>query len=133
MATINIDRLLERSLGIAGRNRKIVNYWLKVNDEFVKVDFPEHGIICFPEYSGDGEALATHLRDKYSTLIATGSHYGLPGYFRLGMGGEGKVLEKGLSKISVAMRDLDPVTESDIVSGSDMDSDTMHGLDFPSD
>jgi aspartate/methionine/tyrosine aminotransferase len=74
----------------------------------LKAHVPEGGNVIFPYLPQgiDSDALADHLRDRYSTLIVPGRFFEAPRHVRLSFGIRGALLEQGLKNISRALKDL---------------------------
>jgi len=99
-------KFLKRTKDILSRNKVIVNYWLKRND---KVHWKDPGIgnIAFPKVDTDVDHLADMLLERYSTVIASGTLFGMKGYFRLGFGRDAIELRKGLENFDEALQLLE--------------------------
>jgi len=86
-------------------NRRTVEDWIENND-FVNWVPPDGGNICFPKVDVDVKKLSTILIEKYRTLIAPGELFGMKGHFRLGFGGDGEELRKGLENLGRALQEI---------------------------
>jgi len=96
---------LARAKRICDANRPIVRAWLDRNPD-VECVLPDHGNLCFPRPSVDADRLADLLRDQYKVAIAPGRFFGMPEHFRIGYGGIGADLERGLDRVDQAMKIL---------------------------
>lgn len=69
---------------------------------------PAGGNVVFPRVpaSLDGDALADHLLDRYSTLVVPGRFFESPQHIRISFGLDGARLERGLRNISRALDDF---------------------------
>jgi aspartate/methionine/tyrosine aminotransferase len=67
---------------------------------------PAGGVVCFPKIENGltGDELAVRLHADYDTAIVPGSFFENPQHFRLGFGGSGENLVKGLANISEALK-----------------------------
>lgn len=99
------DAFLKRAATILRENRQVVRAWMERNPD-VECDLPSSGNLCFPKVPVDVDILASRLKENYKVVIAPGRFFGMPGYFRLGLGGRTAGLEKGLSYLDMAMAAL---------------------------
>jgi aspartate/methionine/tyrosine aminotransferase len=69
---------------------------------------PEGGNVVFPRLPPGmtGDTFATHLLERYSTLVVPGRFFESPGHVRLSFGCSARQLAHGLSNISRALDDL---------------------------
>lgn len=94
----NADRL--------ARNRALFNDFVAGRDE-LECMAAEHGITAFPKWTaGDTDRLDALLRSKYDTSIVPGRWFDLPDHFRLGLGGDTKMLKEGLARLGAALDEL---------------------------
>jgi aspartate/methionine/tyrosine aminotransferase len=75
----------------------------------LKMFVPEGGNVAFPRLpaSVDGDRLARHLVDRYSTLVVPGRFFESPRHIRISFGCGPAKLARGLANISRALDDLD--------------------------
>ncbi|MBI4393193.1 MAG: aminotransferase class I/II-fold pyridoxal phosphate-dependent enzyme [Euryarchaeota archaeon] len=98
-------RLLERARRIRDTNLGIMRRFVE-DSSLVSWREPSGGIIGairLPK-SVDDEKFARRLLEEHSTLVVPGGFFGLPGFVRVGYGGDATVLAKGLSEFSTALR-----------------------------
>jgi aspartate/methionine/tyrosine aminotransferase len=69
---------------------------------------PDGGSLLFPRLPAgiDADALANHLRDRYSTLVVPGRFFEAPRHMRISFGVPPARLARGLANISHALDDL---------------------------
>jgi aspartate/methionine/tyrosine aminotransferase len=99
------SRLLERARRIRDANLGVVRDFVE-DSGLVSWREPSGGIIGairLPE-GLDDEAFARRLLDERSTLVAPGRFFGLPGFVRVGFGGDATVLANGLREFATALR-----------------------------
>lgn len=95
--------LRERALGILGPNRAIWSGFLASRPELECVD--TRSSIAFPRFSDDRDAgpFCERLVAAEHVAVAPGSFFGLPGHFRVSLGGATDALREGLTRISRAL------------------------------
>ena len=101
------DKILDRTLALVGRNRKIAKSWAEGRSDVRWV--PSNGITAFPEVTNakvNLEELAQRLVKDYSTLISPGAYFGYPRHFRLGLGGDSDKLVPGLERVGTVLDQL---------------------------
>jgi aspartate/methionine/tyrosine aminotransferase len=98
---------VEKIKGITERNYPIVKNWIKEREDLEWVE-PKYGVIGFPRLKNQSDSmkLAEHLLTGYRTLISPGRFFGPEDHFRLGFGGDGKMLEKGLENLGLALDEM---------------------------
>ena len=99
------DRFIERARGIIKRNRPFVEDWLDRNDR-VHWNDPGVGNVAFPKVDADVDRLAAVLLKDYSTIMASGSFFGVKGRFRLGFGRKTEDLVTGLENFDAALKSV---------------------------
>ena len=74
----------------------------------LRAHVPEGGNVVFPRLPRDvdGEAFATHLRRRYSTLVVPGRFFESPGHIRISFGTRPAVVARGLANVSAALDDF---------------------------
>jgi len=97
----------EESRAIARRNIALVGSWVESTKGVSWV--PSNGGMCFPRLRGIKDSLkfALYVMEKYSTVVSPGHYFGLEGHVRIGLGGPGDVLEKGLELVGKALKDYE--------------------------
>lgn len=105
LSVIALDHLTT----IAARAKKIIaanRAGLDTALENAEVFQPEHGTVLFPRLRrGDPEAFFKTLREKYETSVVPGRFFEAPQHFRIGIGGDTKMTEEGLERLSRALRE----------------------------
>lgn len=92
--------LLKRAAAIRDENLAKAQAWMHGHALLQWIP-PEGGLICFPQLPKgiDDIAFGRHLAEDRNTLIAPGTLQGLPGHFRLGLGGEPTTFAAGLRNL----------------------------------
>jgi aspartate/methionine/tyrosine aminotransferase len=107
-------RAFERLGPIGRRARRILSSNLRIVDEFLRREprlsalLPPGGNVVFPRVAGgiDADALADHLRRRYSTLVVPGRFFEAPRHLRISFGCPPAVLRQGLDNLSRTLDDL---------------------------
>ena len=103
------DHLDNIATGTAERlatNRALFNDFVDGRDDLNCMP-AEHGITAFPQWvGGDTDRLDTLLRTKYDASIVPGRWFEMPDRFRVGLGGDTKLLTEGLARIGAALDEL---------------------------
>jgi aspartate/methionine/tyrosine aminotransferase len=96
-----------RSGALLGPNLERVRRFLD-REQRLAAHVPEGGNVLFPRLPAgiDSDALADHLRDRYSTQIVPGRFFESPRHIRISFGLRPSLLERGLTNISHALDDL---------------------------
>ncbi|MDQ6760158.1 MAG: pyridoxal phosphate-dependent aminotransferase [Acidobacteriota bacterium] len=103
----NIDRFVARTRKIIHSNRPLVDRFMETHCKKLAWVPPSAGPVCFPRLrSGSATALADRLRSDFKTGIIPGHFFEMPSHFRLGFGGSGVNLKKGLAGLASALREL---------------------------
>lgn len=102
------EELLRRTRGILERNYGVVRQWIDERADVLSHVPPAAGAICFLRYKFpiNSSDLAWRLLKEASTLIVPGDHFGMDGYFRIGMGDAQGHLRKGLDRIDALLQKL---------------------------
>lgn len=102
----HLDRIAAGNADRLRRNRALFNEFVDRCDR-VQCMRAEHGIVAFPQWlGGDSDRLDALLRGRYDTSIVPGRWFGMPDHFRVGLGGDTRILEEGLARIGAAMDEL---------------------------
>ena len=96
------DGFLGRARRIVDTNRAVVRAWLDRNAA-IDCFLPDYGNLCFPKLPVSVDSVAERLREQFKIVIAPGRFFGMGEHFRLGYGGRRADLEKGLSRVDMAM------------------------------
>ncbi len=96
-----------RSHAFLDRNLERVRRFLD-REPRLSAHVPDGGSLLFPRLPAgiDADALANHLRDRYSTLVVPGRFFEAPRHIRISFGIPPARLARGLANISHAMDDL---------------------------
>lgn len=66
--------------------------------------FPGYGTIVFPRLPlSDATNFCTDLRNQYGVSVIPGHFFGMPEHIRIGLGGDSKNVEQGLSQLKTAL------------------------------
>ncbi|MEE9150491.1 MAG: aminotransferase class I/II-fold pyridoxal phosphate-dependent enzyme [Thermoplasmata archaeon] len=98
---------LDKVKGITSRNYPIVKDWVEGRDDLEWVP-PRYGVIGFLRLLKDMDSmrLTELLLKKYGTLISPGRFFGAENYIRIGFGGDGDKLKKGLENVGLALDEM---------------------------
>lgn len=98
-------KYVERARSIINRNRPVVEDWFGRNDRVHWKD-PGIGNVAFPQVDADVDLLARTLLEKYGTIMAPGSYFGVKDRFRLGFGRSTEDLITGLENFDKALKSM---------------------------
>lgn len=103
----NREKLLDRTRSIVTRNLEVVDRWVKAT-EGVSWTKPPGGTIAYIKLPPHCKSMefTRLLIEKYRTLVAPSAMFWHSGYIRIAIGGTQENLEKGLSNISVALKEF---------------------------
>jgi aspartate/methionine/tyrosine aminotransferase len=95
------DRILERTRGIIRRQYPIMREWAAKHSGRLTHIPPRAGAIAWFGYNAGWKSgeMAEELRTKKGVLIVPGDQLGIDGYFRIGFGGDVKILHQALARI----------------------------------
>ena len=103
------DHLQEVAAGNAERlsaNRAIFNEFVGSREDLECME-ARHGITVFPRWTGgDTDRLNELLRSQFDTAIVPGRWFEMPDHFRIGLGGDTKMLKEGLARLGSALEEL---------------------------
>lgn len=95
---------------ILARNRPILRKHADamIAEGLIEGALPEFGCMYFPRVSGvnDTLGLARALWTRYGILVAPGEHFAMPGYVRIGFGGDAAELDDGLRRLHRALLEM---------------------------
>jgi aspartate/methionine/tyrosine aminotransferase len=101
VALEHIDRFVERTRAIIGRNRPLIEAFMGQHREQLDWVVPDAGPVCFPRLrAGSAEGLCERLRAQFDVGVIPGHFFGMPEHFRLGFGGPTEELRAGLERLS---------------------------------
>jgi aspartate/methionine/tyrosine aminotransferase len=102
----HLDRVASGNAERLSTNRALFNQFVDLRDD-VECMPAEHGITAFPRWTGgDTEPLHSLLRSSHDTAIVPGRWFEMPEHFRVGLGGDTKLLSEGLARLGSALDDL---------------------------
>lgn len=110
MSLAAFERLSEigrRPRAVLARNLGHVRGFLE-RERRLSAAVPDGGTVAFVGLPGglDGDTLADHLRERYSTLVVPGRFFESPRHVRLSFGVRTPLLLRGLANVSRALDDL---------------------------
>ena len=105
IALAHLDRIAIRSKALLERNHALLRAFLDAQPD-LDVARPAHGTVAFARGRvEDVERLCALLRERYETSVVPGSFFQRPDHFRIAIGGPSDVLEEGLRRIGLALRE----------------------------
>ena len=102
----HLDQIAERAKRLLQINRSALDAFLAsaTNIDLVR---PTYGTIIAPRLlSGRTDDLYRILSDKYETSVVPGEYFDMPGYFRVGIGGDPQMTHEGLDRLQRALREV---------------------------
>jgi len=101
------DILLSLHSAQARQNLDTLEKWITEHESIVKWVSPEGGVCALPQLCSvsDVEAFCRRLAKTYSVLLVPGTCFNRQGHVRLGFGSSPKILNEGLSRLSLAIRE----------------------------
>jgi aspartate/methionine/tyrosine aminotransferase len=110
LSVIALDHLSEIAAYARARldkNRLALAAFLDSRKDLVTIR-QETGTTAFPQFlPGRVDVLCQLLREKYETSVVPGRFFEMPDHFRIGIGGETKMLEEGLARLEHALDEMD--------------------------
>lgn len=106
VALDHLPAIRERARRLLDANRDVLNAFVRSRPE---LEMPEHrfGTVAFPRLKrGRTDDLCARLRDRYDTTVVPGSFFEMPEHFRVGIGGDTKLLRQGLERVRKALDEL---------------------------
>jgi aspartate/methionine/tyrosine aminotransferase len=102
------DQITERTREIVAQNLPFAEQWFAENADLVSWSPPQGGILALMKYELEmpSLALANHLAEEYSVMLAPGSAFGYEGYLRIGVGTTPHLFAEGLHQTARCLRDL---------------------------
>ncbi len=103
----NIDLLKQRTNEILKNNFSIVKDFINSREDINCVE-PDGGTMCFPKLVNikNTKRFVDFLIKNYKTLVVPGEFFEMPGFIRIGYGGDTEILKKGLENLSKALDDF---------------------------
>jgi APA family basic amino acid/polyamine antiporter len=106
IALANLDRIAARARSLIETNTRLVESFFDSRDD-LRVVRPIRGTTCFPSLlTGRIEGLCALMREKYDVSVVPGRFFGLESHFRLGLGGDTRLLKEGLDRLGQALDEL---------------------------
>ena len=107
-ALTHFDQISHRNQQIICANREILKKWFINNHKYFHYYLPEAGVLCFPKLKNipvSSQQLALDLFNKKSLLVVPGECFDMPGYLRIGFGGDSSKLSNSLSIFGSYLRE----------------------------
>ena len=104
IALQNLEKIADRTKAILQPNTASLD---KMLESTSNISFIKHrlGTVAFPRLDhADVSDLCRSLSQEYETSVVPGTFFGMPGHFRIGIGGETEMVSEGLSRLSSAIR-----------------------------
>ena len=100
-------RLIERTRRILRENFPLIHEWLELHKEHFTHIPPRAGAIAWIGLRGgrDSADVAENLRAKKGVLVVPGEHFAMPGYLRIGYGGNAAQLRQALGRFDEWIRE----------------------------
>jgi len=106
VALDNLQKITARSRALLGRNRALLDEFLRSRKDLESVNAP-YGTTTFPRLkSGSSEELFALLQRKYETSVVPGRYFGDRRHFRIGIGGNSEMTAEGLRRLGRALDEL---------------------------
>ncbi len=106
LAMAHLDEIAAPLADHLDRNRAVARDFFADRGDF-ELDVPDAGITMFPRWrGGDVDALNHLVRTRYDTSIVPGRFFGAPEHFRIGIGGDGAMVEEGFRRLGAALDEL---------------------------
>ncbi len=102
----HLDHIKKKNKETVEKNKAMVKDMIHQEQSLKWVE-PADGVVCFPRIESGltGDELAVRLRARYDTAVVPGRFFERPQHFRLGFGGDSRVLAKGLENIRKVLRE----------------------------
>ena len=107
-ALSHLAQISQRNHHIILKNRELLKKWFEENDQYFQAYLPEAGVLCFPKLKNipvTSLQLARDLYNQKSLLVVPGEYFNMPGFLRIGFGGDTQKLEKSLSVFTAYLRE----------------------------
>lgn len=102
------DKILQRTKLLLNKNLRLLETWLRKQDDIFSFILPQAGAIAFVRYNLkiNSTQLVHKLIHEKSVLIVPGDHFEMDNYLRIGYGGEENYLLNALSLIEETLKDV---------------------------
>ncbi len=107
-ALIHFDQISKRNHQIICKNREILKKWFIENNQYFHYYLPDAGVLCFPKLKNipvNSQELALDLFNRKLLLVVPGECFDMPGYLRIGFGGDSEKLSNSLSIFSSYLKE----------------------------
>ena len=105
IALENLEKVASRAKLLLARNRSQLDSFLDEHQAFLECFRPQFGTVVFPRLrQGKADEFCERLKTSYETSVAPGSFFDMPGFFRIGIGGEPEMTAEGLNRIGAALQ-----------------------------
>jgi aspartate/methionine/tyrosine aminotransferase len=102
----HLDRISARAQHILRTNRTAFGDFLTSLPELDCV-VPEHGAIFAPRVGDESSfEFCRMLEQRYETSVVAGEYFYMPGYVRVGIGGDPEMTREGLERLGQAIREV---------------------------
>ena len=104
----NFKQISKRNHGIITTNRETLLQWFEEHNQYFDYYLPDAGVLCFPKIKNisiSSRELALDLFNKKSLLVVPGECFDMPGFLRIGFGGENAKLKTSLSIFSCYLKE----------------------------
>jgi aspartate/methionine/tyrosine aminotransferase len=106
IALASLGKITARTRALLSANTPLLEHMFEITPGLRAID-GRRGTVAFPRLiNGDVSKLCDLLREKYETTIVPGKFFGMPGHFRIGIGGQTDMVSEGLSRLSAAIAEL---------------------------
>jgi len=106
VALANLDKIAARTRTRLASNTPLLQKTLETTAGVSAISF-RRGTVAFPRLDcGEVADLCDLLRNRYETSVVPGRFFGLPGHFRVGIGGDATMVAEGLSRLAAAIKEL---------------------------
>ncbi len=103
IALDHLDEIAAHARALLDANRALLHRFLDSRKDLLAVR-PEAGTIVFPQLlEGHADSFCQLLRERYETTVAPGRFFEMPQHFRLGIGGDTRILAESLERLSAAL------------------------------
>jgi aspartate/methionine/tyrosine aminotransferase len=105
IALENLEKVASRAKLLLAKNRAQLNSFLDEHQTFLRCFRPQFGTVVFPQLrQGKADEFCERLKATYETSVVPGTFFDMPGFIRIGIGGEPEMTAEGLNRIGAALR-----------------------------
>jgi len=103
VALDHLDEIAAHARALLETNRALLKRFLDSRDDLRAV-WPEAGTMVFPRLvRGTVDSLCARLQEVYETSVVPGTFFEMPEHFRIGIGGDTKMVAEGLERLAAAL------------------------------